>query len=59
MLYRLAAERQAHAINEAVQVRGKVSNEEHDRLRALAEEARKARDAARSALSQHKLEHGC
>jgi hypothetical protein len=49
----------AISVNEALGVRGRGSEEESDRFRALRDEARNARDAARLALEQHKKEHGC
>lgn len=47
------------AINDMVLARGKVSKEEYDRVRALADEARAALNRARQVLEQHKLDHGC
>ena len=47
------------AVNEVLNARGKVSRQECDRLRARSDEARHALNSARSALEQHKQEHGC
>ena len=58
-IYRLAMDQHAISVNEALGVRGRVSEEESDRFRALRDEARNARDAARLALEQHKKEHSC
>jgi ElaB/YqjD/DUF883 family membrane-anchored ribosome-binding protein len=58
-LYEMAAKSYAAAVNDVLANRGKTSKEDHDRLRARADEARSARNAARLALRQHKQEHGC
>jgi hypothetical protein len=58
-LYMEAVERHGRAINEVLEVRGKVSDEEYERIRGLANQAKNARDVARLALSRHKQEHGC
>jgi hypothetical protein len=55
-LYVDAVEKQRRAVNEVLEVRCKASNQEYDRMRGLADQAR---DAARLALSQHKREHNC
>ena len=47
------------AVNESLRARGRVSEEEHERFRTLATEAKSRRDVARLALQQHKREHGC
>ena len=47
------------AINDMLLVRGQVSKEEYERIRALADEARAALNLARQALERHKHEHGC
>jgi hypothetical protein len=54
-----AVERHGRAVNEVLEVRGKVSDQEHERIRGLADQAKNARDDARLALSRHKQEHGC
>ena len=54
-----AVRRHRRAITEILEVRGKISNEEYERFRELADQARNARSAARLALQQHKQEHGC
>ena len=58
-LYMEAVERHGRAINDVLEVRGKVSNEEYESIRVLADQAKNARDDARLALSRHKREHGC
>lgn len=58
-LYMEAVERHGRAVNEVLEVRGKVSDQEHERIRGLADQAKNARDDARLALSRHKQEHGC
>ena len=58
-LYQLADKRHSGAVNDVLRVRGKGSKEEYDRVRAVADEARNARNAARLALDRHKQEHGC
>ena len=68
-IYGDALKRRDAAINDMVLARGKVSKEEYDRIRVLADEARAAlvlADEARAALNrsrqaleQHKLDHGC
>jgi hypothetical protein len=39
--------------------RGKIAEEEYDRLRGLLGASKAAREAARAALEKHKEEHGC
>lgn len=58
-LYQQADKRHSSAVSDVLRVRGKVSKEELDRIRALVDEARNARNLARVALEQHKKEHGC
>jgi len=58
-LYNAAAECYATAVNQVNLSRGKTTQGEYNRVRALADEARSARDAAHLALEQHKQEHGC
>ncbi len=56
VLYSQAKEGSSRAVNEVLLSRGKA---DYDRIRALADEARRAANSARSALEQHKQEHGC
>ncbi|HEV8413561.1 MAG TPA: hypothetical protein VGQ49_08190 [Bryobacteraceae bacterium] len=58
-LYGEALKRRDGAINQVLLVRGKVSIQEYDRIRALADEARAALNLARRALEEHKENHGC
>jgi hypothetical protein len=58
-LYGEALKRRDGAINQVLLVRGKVSNQEYDRIRTLADEARAALNLARRALEEHKENHGC
>jgi hypothetical protein len=58
-IYAQAVERHNRLVNEVTAVRGKVSKEEYERVRALADNARNARTVARQALEQHKREHRC
>jgi hypothetical protein len=58
-LYNSAAECCATAVNQVNLSRGKTTQAEYNRARALVDEARSARDAAHLALEQHKQEHGC
>jgi hypothetical protein len=57
--YGEALKRRDTAINAVLLVRGKVSKQEYDRVRALADEARAALNLARQALEQHKQDHSC
>ena len=57
--YQRAVYEHTIAVNESLRARGRVSAEEHDRIRTLATEAKSRRDLARLALQQHKREHGC
>jgi len=59
VLYNTAAEHYAACVNEVNRVRGKTTKQEYDRVRALVDEARNARNAARLSLEQHKEQHGC
>jgi hypothetical protein len=56
VLYSQAIEGNSSAVNKVLLSRGK---QDYDRVRALADEARRALNSARSALEQHKQEHGC
>jgi len=47
------------AVDDLAITRGKTSKQDHDRLLALAEEARDKSEAASRALFQHTREHGC
>jgi hypothetical protein len=58
-LYGEALKRRDGAINDMLLVRGQVSKEKYERIRALGDEARAALNVARQALEQHKHEHGC
>lgn len=58
-LYGEALKRRDGAINAVLLVRGKVSKQEYDRVRAHADEARAALNLARQALEQHKQDHCC
>ncbi len=58
-LYNAAAEHYTACVNEVNRVRGKTTKQEYDRARALVDEARDARNAARLSLEQHKEQHGC
>ena len=57
MLYTEALSGHARAVNDAHLARG--NKQEYERVRALTDEARRSLNAARSALEQHKHEHGC
>jgi hypothetical protein len=59
ILYNAAAEHYTACVNEVNRVRGKTTKQEYDRARALVDEARNARNAARLSLEQHKTQHGC
>ena len=58
-LYLDAVEQHNRAINHVLEARGKVSDQEYERIRGLVHQAKEARDAARLALSHHKQAHGC
>jgi hypothetical protein len=59
ILYDAASKAYATAVNNVLVVRGKTTQQEYDRVRGLADEARIARSAARQALRHHIDEHGC
>ena len=59
LLYNMAAERYAAAVNDVNRIRGKTSTEDYERFRAVLDEARNARNASRLALAQHRRGHGC
>jgi hypothetical protein len=59
ILYNAAAERFAACVYEVNQVRGHTSKNEYDRVRAVADDARNSRNAARLSLEQHKKDHRC
>lgn len=59
ILHDAASARYSTAVNDALISRGKKSKEDYERLRAVVNDARDARNAARLALHQHKREHGC
>jgi len=58
-LYKTSVEAYTAAVNDLVALGGKITEEEYSRVRTVLTEARNTRDAARSALEQHKQEHGC
>ena len=58
-IYNLEAERFTAAVEDVNVSRGKTSKEAYDRLRAVVDDARNARNAARLALEQHRQTHGC
>jgi hypothetical protein len=58
-LYKSSIEAYTAAVNNLIALRGKITEEEYSRVRSLLTEARNTRDTARSALEQHKQEHGC
>ena len=53
-LYNEALKRRDKAVNDVLLVRGRVSQQEYDRIRVLADEARAALNHALLALEQHK-----
>ena len=59
LLYNAAAQRYATAVNDVNRIRGKTSEEDYERFRAVLDEARNARNESRLALAQHKRAHGC
>jgi len=59
VLYSQAVKANADAVNEVLFARGKAPREEYERLRARGDEARRVLNSSRSALEQHKQEHGC
>jgi len=58
-VYSQTVTRHSRAVEEVIQLRGKVAMEEYQRLRACADQARQARSTARLALDHHREEHGC
>jgi hypothetical protein len=58
-LYKTSIEAYTAAVNDLIALRGKITDEEYNRVRTVLTEARNVRDAARLALEQHKKEHGC
>jgi Rad3-related DNA helicase len=58
-LHQLAVDLHNNAVDEVLLARTRASKEDYERFRAVADEAKNIRDAARSALEQHKQEHGC
>jgi hypothetical protein len=58
-LYNEAAETYTSSVNDVNLSRGKTTKEDYDRLRDIGDRARTARDAAHSALDEHKRQHGC
>jgi hypothetical protein len=59
ILYSQAVEINCCAVEGLIQARGRVSKQEYDRLLAVRNEVRQMLNSARSALEQHKQEHGC
>jgi hypothetical protein len=59
VLYRRAVVDNSRAVNEVLLARGKTSKEDYERFRLRGDEARRALNSARSALEQHKQQHGC
>ena len=59
ILYSRAVVDNSRAVDDFLLYRGKTSREEYERLRVRGDEARRALNSARSALEQHKQEHGC
>lgn len=57
--YERAAQEHLVAVNEVLGVRGRVPQEQYERVRAAADEAKSKRDIARLVLLQHTQEHGC
>jgi hypothetical protein len=57
--YERAAQEHLAAVNEVLGGRGRVPQEQYERVRAAADEAKSKRDLARLVLLQHKREHGC
>jgi Rad3-related DNA helicase len=58
-LYQLAVDLHKTAIDEALLARSRASKEDYEGFRAIVDEAKNTRDAARMALERHKKEHGC
>ena len=59
VLYSRAVLANSRAIDDILLSRGKTSKDEYERLRLRRDKARHALNSARSALEQHKQEHGC
>jgi hypothetical protein len=59
VLYSQAVDGHSSAVDAVLLARGKASKQDYDRARALGDQARAARDFARTALEQHKQQHGC
>ena len=59
ILYSQAVEIHKSAVDGLIHARGRVSVQEYDRRLAVRDEAGRALSSARSALEQHKQEHGC
>ena len=59
ILYNAASKAHATAVNNVLVSRGKTTQQEYERVRALADDAKMARNAARLALQRHAEEHGC
>jgi hypothetical protein len=59
VLYSRAVVDNSRAVNEVLLARGKTSKEDYERFRLRGDEARRALNSARSALEQHKQQHGC
>jgi ElaB/YqjD/DUF883 family membrane-anchored ribosome-binding protein len=59
VLYGQAVLDNSRAIDDILLSRGKTSKDEYERLRLRRDKARHALNSARSALEQHKQEHGC
>jgi hypothetical protein len=58
-LYKTSIEAYTAAVDDLIALGGKITEEEYSGVRTVLTEARNTRDAARSALEQHKQEHGC
>jgi hypothetical protein len=59
VIYNVASEHYATAVNDVTVTRGKTSKQEYDRLQSLVDEASNARVRAHLALERHKEKHGC
>ena len=57
--FQSAADQHDRVLEETVRARGSVAKQEYERLRAIENQARADRNAARLALERHKEEHGC
>jgi hypothetical protein len=58
-VYGQAVDLHSKAVEEVLRARGRTSNLDYEGFRAVADQARNARDTARLALDLHKREHGC